>query len=157
MLVSEKNALTLEIEQLVERFGKERQVLLPILQEIQEKQGHISDFAQQEIARLLDIHPVEVYGVVTFYSFLRSDKKGRYNVRLCRTISCDLAGKEAIARSIERELRMKFGETSKDEKFTLEYINCMGMCDCGPAMLINDEVYTQLTPHLVADILKTCI
>lgn len=154
MLVSEKNALTLEIESLVEHHGAGRECLMPILQEIQAKYGHISDFAQQEIARMLDIHPVEVYGVVTFYSFLGIEPKGKYIIRLCQTISCDLANKEAIAKTLERELGIKFGETTPDKKFSLEYINCMGMCDQGPAMLINDRVYTKLQPSMIADIIK---
>ena len=156
MLVSEKNALSEEIQSISGNIGSQRQHLLPILLEIQSRHGCISDFAQQEIARLLDIHPVEVFGVVTFYSFLREEHKGRYIVRLCRTISCDLAGKEAISRTIERELGVKFGETSRDKKFTLEYINCMGMCDAGPALLINDKVYSRLTPQSVVEILKNC-
>ncbi len=156
MLVTEKNALTEELEQLVAVHGSGREALLPILQQVQIKHGHISDFAQQEIARLLDIHPVEVFSVISFYAFLSTEPKGRFIVRLCRTISCDLAGKDAIVRTIERELGIAFGETTRDKKFSLEYANCMGMCDQGPAMLINDEVYTKLTPQRVVEILKNC-
>ena len=72
MLISEINNLTQDITALVEKYGPGRQALLPVLQEIQNRYGHISDVAQQEIARLLDIHPVEVYGVTTFYSFLNT-------------------------------------------------------------------------------------
>jgi NADH:ubiquinone oxidoreductase subunit E len=154
MLVTEKNALTEEIEDLVAKYGGGRESLLPVLQQVQIRHGYISDFAQQEIARVLDIHPVEVFSVITFYSFLSCEPKGRYIVRLCRTISCDLAGKDAVVRAIERELGISFGETSRDRKFSLEYINCMGMCDQGPAMLVNDEVYTHLTPQRAVDILK---
>jgi len=103
---------------------------------------------------LLDIHLVEVYGVVTFFSFLSTEPKGRLVVRLCQTISCDLAGKAAIAHTLERELGIKFGETTPDKKFTLEYCNCIGMCDQGPAMLINEQVFTKLTPSKVINILK---
>lgn len=156
MLVIEKNFLTEEIEKLVEKYGKARHALIPILQDIQMKHGYISDFAQQEIARLLDIHPVEIYGVVTFYSFLSTEPKGRFIVRLCQTISCDMANKDAIARTLEKELNLRFGETSIDRKFTLEYTNCIGMCDQGPAMLINDTVYTKLTPLKVVEIIKNC-
>jgi [NiFe] hydrogenase diaphorase moiety large subunit len=156
MIEIKKNALSDEIETLVEKYGNTRDALLPILQEMQIKHGHISDFSQQEIARMLDVHPVEVYGVTTFYSFLSSVPKGRFIVRLCRTISCDLAGKENIAKAIETELGIKFGDTTLDKKFSLEYINCMGMCDQGPAMLINDRVFTKLTPHKAVDILKKC-
>jgi [NiFe] hydrogenase diaphorase moiety large subunit len=156
MLVTEKHGLTAEIEELTLRYGNKRESLLPILQQVQIRYGHISDFAQQEIARLLDIHPVEVFSVITFYSFLSIEPKGRYIVRLCRTISCDMAGKDAVVRAIERELGVKFGETTKDRKFSLEFINCMGMCDQGPAMLINEEVFTRLTPRSAVEILKKC-
>jgi NADH:ubiquinone oxidoreductase subunit E len=155
MLVSEVNALTAEIEMLSEKHGTTREALLPILQDVQINHGHISDFAQQEIARILNIHPVEVYGVITFYSFLSTEAKGKFAVRLCQTISCDLANKDAIARVLEKELEIRFGQTSADKKFSLEYINCMGMCDQGPAMLINEKVYTKLTPHKISEIIKT--
>ena len=154
MLVLEKNALTVEIEQLVEKYGKSRSSLLSILQDIQRKHSHISDFAQQEVARLLDIHPVEIYSVITFYSFLNTNLKGRNIVRLCRTITCDMAGKSGIARALERELGIKFGETTKDNKFTLEYVNCLGMCDQGPALLINERVYPKVTPEKTVQILS---
>jgi len=154
MLVLEKNAMTEEIEQLVEKYGKSRSSLLPILQDLQRKHKYIPDFAQQEIARLLDIHPVEVYSVISFYSFLNTHPKGRNIVRLCQTITCDLAGKTGIAKALERELGIKFGETTKDNKFTLEYVNCLGMCDQGPAVLINERVYPKITPEKAVQILN---
>ena len=156
MLVSEKNAFTQEIESLVSKYGSGREALLPILQDIQIKYAHVSDFAQQEVARLLDIHPVEVYGVVTFYSFLSTERKGRNIIRLCQTISCDLADKTSLAKALEKEIGVKFGETTPDNKYTLEYTNCLGMCDQGPAMLINDDVYTKVSPGVIVEILKKC-
>ncbi len=153
MLGSELSDLNIEISELVEKHGNGRQSLLPILQEIQKRHGHISGHAQQEVARLLDIHPVEVNGVVSFYAFLKTGIRAKYNIRLCKTISCELANKASIAKTLERELGIKFGEVTKDERYSLEYINCLGMCDQGPAMLINNEVYTSLTPHKVIEIL----
>lgn len=154
MLVTEKNSITNNIEKLVEKFGSSREALLPILQDLQINHGCVPDYAQQEIARHLDIHPVEVYGVVTFYSFLSTEPKGKNIIRLCQTISCDLAGKDAIVRTLENELGINFGETTPDKKFTLEFVNCMGMCDQGPAMLINEQVFTGLTPMKVVEVLK---
>lgn len=154
MLILEKNELTEEIEQLVEKYGKDRSSLLPILQAIQRKHKHIPDFAQQEIARLLDIHPVEVFSVISFYSFLSTEPKGKYIIRLCKTISCDMQGKDAVAKAIQRELGINFGETTKDKKFTLEYTNCLGMCDQGPAMIVNERVYTKLNPEKAIQILS---
>jgi len=154
MLVLEKNALTEEIEQLVEKYGRDRSALLPILQDIQRKHRYISDFAQQEVARMLDIHPVEVYSVISFYAFLNTHPKGKNIVRLCQTISCDFQGKSAVAKAIERELGISFGETTRDNKITLEYANCLGMCDQGPALLVNDKVYSHLTPEKAVQIIS---
>jgi len=154
MLVLEKNNMTREIEDLVRKHGRNRSALLPILQDIQRKHKHIPDFAQQEVARLLDIHPVEVYSVISFYAFLNTKPKGRNIVRLCKTITCDLAGKEYVAKAIERELGIKFGETTKDNRITLEYVNCLGMCDQGPALLVNERVYPKVTPEIAVKILN---
>lgn len=154
MLVLEKNQISAEIEDLAGYYGGNRTALLPLLQFIQKKYNHISDFAQQEIARVLDIHPVEVYAVISFYSFLHSEPKGRNIVRLCRTIVCDMAGKEKVEKAVERELGIKFGETTHDGRITLEFTNCLGMCDQGPAMIVNERVYTKLEPEKACKILS---
>ena len=156
MLETERQTLGEEITRLAEKTGGSRSGLLPILQEIQAKYHHISDFAMQEIARLLDIHPVEVYGVVTFYSFLRTETTGRFTIRLCRTVSCHMAGTSRVARQIENELGIAFGETTPDGHFTLEYANCLGLCDQGPALLVNDIAFTEVTPEKVHEIIDGC-
>ena len=155
MLVLEKNSITEEIEALVVEHGSDRSALMPILQAVQAKHRYIPDFAQQEIARLLDIHPVEVFSVISFYSFLHSEPQGRNIVRLCRTIVCDLAGKTEVEKAVMRELKINIGETTKDKKVTLEHTNCLGMCDQGPAMMVNDKIYTKLTPEKAVEILKS--
>jgi NADH:ubiquinone oxidoreductase subunit E len=154
MLVAEKNALSEEIESYVEKYGSDRSTLLMILHEIQKKHRHISDFAQQEVARLLNIHPVEVYSVISFFAFLNSNPKGRNLIRVCQTIACDMQGKTGVVQAIERELGIKVGETTRDNKFTLEYANCLGLCDVGPAMAINDQVYLKLTPEKAVELLS---
>ncbi len=154
MLVLEKNALSNEIEELVKTYGSQRSSLLQILQAIQRKHKYVSDFAQQEVARFMNIHPVEVYSVISFYTFLHSKPQGRNIVRLCQTISCDMQNKESVKSAIERELGIKFGETTKDNRITLEFTNCLGMCDQGPAMIINERVYTRLDPEKAVKILS---
>ncbi len=156
MLVSEQDRLRQDIDALVQRHGRVRSALMPILQEVQRKHAHVSPFAMQVIADRLGIHPVEVHGVVSFYAFLSEAPKGRFMVRLCRTISCDLAGKDALARQLENDLGIRFGETTKDGAFTLEWAACIGMCDQGPALLVNDRVYTRVTPAQVHEILSEC-
>ena len=154
MLVEEINTLTEEIENSINIYGRDRSSLLPVLQDIQRSHNHISDFAQQEVARMLDIHPVEVYSVISFFTFLHTEPRGRKIVRLCRTIVCDMAGKKNVEEAIKRELGINFGETTKDKRITLEYTNCLGMCDVGPSMIVNERVYTKLNPEKAVNILN---
>lgn len=156
MLVTEQEKLRGEIEAWVQELGNERSSLIPILQKIQKKYYSISEYAMQVVADQLGIHPVEVYGVVSFYSFLDMKPKGRFVFRLCRTISCAMQGKERIASQLENDLGIGFGETSADGSFTLEWANCLGMCDQGPALLVNDQIFTRVSPEKVHDIIEGC-
>jgi [NiFe] hydrogenase diaphorase moiety large subunit len=156
MLVTEQQRLKEELVALADRHGRARSALIPILQEVQKNNYHLSGYAMQEIADLLGIHPVEVHSVVSFYGFLDDKPKGQFVIRLCRTISCDLAGKDRVARQLENDLGIRFGETTPCGKFTLEHANCVGMCDQGPALLVNDKVYTRVTPEKVHAILEEC-
>ena len=156
MLVTQQERLREQVNDLVEKLGPGRSSLIPILQDVKRRYHGLDSDAMQIVADLLDIHPVEVYSVATFYAFLNPAAEGQFVVRLCRTVSCDLAGKDAIARQLESELDVAFGETSKDGRFTLDWANCMGMCDQGPALLVNDRVYTRVTPETVREIVAEC-
>jgi [NiFe] hydrogenase diaphorase moiety large subunit len=156
MLVTQRERLREELVKLADKFGHDRSALMSILQEVQRRYYHISDYSMQVIADLLDIHPVEVYSVVSFYHFLHERSQGQFVIRLCRTISCDMAGKRQVARQLENDLGVRFGETTPDGKFTLEWANCLGMCDQGPAILVNEQVFTRVTPEKVNRILDQC-
>ena len=156
MLVSQQQKLQDEIRSLAGRYGRTRAALVPILQELQDRHSSVSDFAMQVVADELGIHPAEVYGVVSFYAFLHHRPRGRFQIRLCRTISCDLAGKARVARQLENELGIRFGETTPDGRFSLEWASCLGMCDQGPALLVNDRVYTRASPEQVHRIIDDC-
>ncbi len=157
MQVLDRTKINQEISDLKKIYGEDRSALLPILQDLQGIYGYLPDLVMQETAHSLGIHPVEVEGVASFYSFFRrKEKQGKYVLRLCQTISCDLAGKAKVARQLENELGIKFGETTKDGMFTLEYTNCLGMCDQGPAMLVNDRLFARVTPDKVPYIIADC-
>lgn len=156
MLKTERERLSEEILALADKHGRERTALLPILQEIKKRHHHLDSYSMQVVADLLGIHPVEVYSVVSFYAFLGDRKQGEFVIRLCRTQSCDMAGKERVARQLENDLGIRFGATTRDGKFTLEWANCMGMCEQGPALLVNERVFTRITPDKVHGILDEC-
>ena len=154
MLATERESLRHEVAELAEKYEHKRDGMMPILEAIQEKYRCVSDFAMQEIAHQLGVFPTEVYGVASFYSFLSTEPRGKFAIRLCRTLSCDFAGKKEVARQLENELGIGFGRTTQDGLFSLEYCNCLGMCDHGPAFLVNNDVYTKVSPELVSDILE---
>ena len=141
------------IGQLVAKYGKKRDSLMPILQDVVDNFYYLNEERMVTIAKALDISTADVYGTASFYSFLNTKERGKYAIRVCQTIICDMKRKEDIIDAITELIGIKPGETSHDGKFTLEYTNCLGWCHKGPAMLINDEVYTELTPENVKDIL----
>jgi [NiFe] hydrogenase diaphorase moiety large subunit len=145
-----------DIVAIVERHGADRTSLIPILQEIKRTHHEVDDRAMQIVADLLGIHPVEVFSVASFYAFLHGAPEGRFVVRLCGTLSCDFAGKSAVADALRAELGVDFSETTGDRLFTLEWASCVGMCDQGPALLVNDKVYTRVTPEKVREIVAEC-
>jgi NADH:ubiquinone oxidoreductase subunit E len=106
-----------------------------------------------EVARELDMSAALVYGTTTFYSFLDIEPRGNYVIRVCRTITCDMKGNKEIFSTLKELLKIDVGETTKDNRFTLLETNCLGWCHKGPAMLINEEAYTELTPDKVSEII----
>jgi NADH:ubiquinone oxidoreductase subunit E len=107
-----------------------------------------------EIARELDMSAAQVYGTATFYSFLDTVPRGKYVIRVCRTITCAMKGKNLILQELEDLLKIKVGETTQNRKFSLLETNCLGWCHKGPAMLVNDDVYTEVTPEKVREIIN---
>jgi len=141
------------VKKLTQKYGQKRESLLPILQGITEQYRYLSSEAMIEVAKALDISGAEVYGTATFYSFLDTNPRGKYIIRVCRTIVCDMHGKKQIIKALEDQLKIKIGETTHNRKFSLLETNCLGWCHKGPAMLINDDIYTDLTPAKVAEII----
>lgn len=133
------------IKRTIEKYGASREALLPLLQEVKRETGGIDAGKIREISDALDISAADAYGVASFYSFLEPVKLGRHVIRICRTISCEMKKKQAVLDAIEKKLGVKVGETTNDGMFSLLETNCLGHCHKGPVMLINDDVYTQLT------------
>ena len=133
----------------------ERTELLGIIKEAQGKAGFVSEGAMAEMAQNVGVTVGDVYGVTTFYSFLSTKPLGRHVIRICKSVPCFLKNGELIAASIERELGIAPGETTADDRFTFELTNCIGACDRAPAMLVDNEVYGELTPLKIKEILQS--
>jgi NADH-quinone oxidoreductase subunit E len=142
------------VKELSDKHGRSRVSLMPILQEIVQKHNYLTDEAMVEVARELDISAAEVYGTASFYTFLDTQVKGKYVIRVCKTITCSMKGKSDIIQTIEDMLKIKVGETTADKQFSLIETNCIGWCHKAPAILINEMPYTELNPEKVSAIIK---
>ena len=142
------------VKELSDKHGRKRESLMPILQGIVSKHNYLTDEAMVEVAKELDISAAEVYGTASFYTFLDTVPRGKYVIRICKTITCSMKGKNDILLAIEDMLRIKVGETTSDNQFSLLETNCIGWCHKAPAILINEKPYTELTPKKVVEIIK---
>jgi NADH-quinone oxidoreductase subunit E len=143
------------VKELADKHGRQRDSLMPILQGIVEKHNYLTDDAMTEVAKELDISAADVYGTASFYTFLDTSVRGKYVIRVCKTITCSMKGKGDIIHTIEDMLKIKAGETTSDKMFSLLETNCIGWCHKAPAILINEIPYTELTPEKVTEILKS--
>lgn len=145
------------VNKAVQKFGNKRENLLPVLQAVVQEEKYLSERAMIEIAKAFDISSAEVYGTASFYTFLDLKPRGENVIRVCKTITCYMKGKDEIIKTIEEYLNIKIGETTSDGKFSFLTTNCMGWCHKGPAMLINDKVFTELTPQKAISAIEECL
>jgi NADH:ubiquinone oxidoreductase subunit E len=142
------------VKELSDKHGRERSSLMPILQGIVDKHNYLTDEAMVEVAKELDISAAEVYGTASFYTFLDTSVRGKYVIRVCKTITCSMKGKNDILHTLEDMLKIRVGETTSDKQFSLIETNCIGWCHKAPAILINEMPYTELSPEKVVEIIK---
>lgn len=142
-------------QQILKDFPKDKRFILDALREVKKRTGELES-QLIVISKHFKITKAETEGIATFYSFLNIKPEGKYVIRLCSTISCDLKNRQDMLEAITNETGASLGQTSKDGLFTFTTCHCLGMCDQGPAMLINNQLYSSLTPKRVKEIIQTC-
>lgn len=129
------------IDEVITHYPVKRSALLPLLHLVQEDAGWISPAAMEWIAAKLELQPINVYEVVTFYPMFRQKPIGRRHVKVCRTLSCALTGGYQVCARLEQELGCRRGETSADGAVTLEFVECLASCGTGPVVMIDDDLH----------------
>jgi NADH-quinone oxidoreductase subunit E len=146
--------LKAQIDAVASRYPKRRSAIMPALQLAQEKYGFLSREVMQEVAELLQVAPVKVYEIASFYSLLHLKPVGKHHLQLCTNIVCMLRGAEELLSHLEKELKIKPGETTADGRFTLSTVECLGACDAAPVMQVNDRYCERLTEQRIDDLLN---
>jgi NADH-quinone oxidoreductase subunit E len=152
--------LEAELNELVTHYPQKRSASMMFLHEIQEHFGYISKEAMEWIAAKLDLQPINIYELVTFYPMFRQEPAGRYQIKVCRTLSCALAG----SGKLHRHFCEKFGfdpdrhgvQTSKDGKFSVEFVECLASCGTGPVMMVNEDFYEAVSNEKADAVLAKC-
>ncbi len=148
------NAATLEaVRVAVERHGTTRDELIPILTEVNRTVGFLPAAALDEISRLMRIPKSQLFSVATFYRMLSTKKMGQHVIQFCESAPCHVAGGREVWKTLQDTLGLEPGETTPDEKWTLVTVSCLGVCGVGPVIVIDDDMYGNVTPEQVPEIL----
>ena len=138
---------------IAEKYTKDRDNLIAILNEVQVKYGYIPKESQLTIAEYLNMPLAEVYGVITFYSRFTLIPKGKYNISICMGTACFVKGAKDLVERAKEKLGIDEGQTTEDGKFSLETMRCVGACGLAPVFTINDEVYGKATVKKLDEVL----
>jgi NADH:ubiquinone oxidoreductase subunit E len=146
----------MDIQKVLQEYPKEQEYLIEILIDIDtQKHDHfISEWELEQVANYLQVKISHVCSVMSFYTLLSTEPRGRYIIQVCNSVPCYLNDDFNVLLTVEDILGIRCGQTTKDDVFTLETTACIGCCDEAPAMRINNQVYTNLTEDLVYDIIK---
>jgi NADH-quinone oxidoreductase E subunit len=144
------------IDQIIDSYrGHGRDSLIPILQEIQEKQGFLSELAIVKTGEVLKIPTSKIFGVATFYNQFRFEPKGTYHVQICRGTACHVLGSSTVLSEIEKHLKIKAGQTTRDGMFSIEVVACIGACGLAPVVTVNGEFHAKVTAASLKNILDS--
>jgi NADH-quinone oxidoreductase subunit E len=137
----------------MQRYPQARSALLPALDIAQREAGYLSPQVLREVAVLMDLPPVEVASVASFYTMLYRRPVGKHVIQVCTNISCSLMGAEHIVNVLRKKLGIEVGETTPDGRFTLLTVECLGSCGTAPMMQVDDTYYENLTEERLDAIL----
>lgn len=143
------------IDEIIDRYVGEEGVLVQLLLDIQSELNWLPKEAIEQISKRFQVPVSQVYRIASFYKAMRLAPRGKHMVNVCLGTACHVRGGPGIMDKAEDSLEIRAGETTKDMKFTLERVNCLGCCALGPVIVVDDEYYGKLTPAKVEEVLKS--
>jgi NADH-quinone oxidoreductase subunit E len=149
-----------ELDELLTHYPQKRSASLMFLHAVQEQFGFISREAMEWVAAKLDLQPINIYELVTFYPMFRQEAQGKHQIKICRTLSCALGGAHKLHEFYCRKLGLDHHahgpQTTKDGKFTVEFVECLASCGTAPVMMCNDTFHEGVTEEKAMELLATC-
>jgi NADH-quinone oxidoreductase subunit E len=142
-----------KFNELLKRYPNKASLSLPSLWMVQYQEGWISEDAMIYLAEKLDTTPIDIQSIASFYTMFNLKPVGKYHIQVCKTLSCKLCGSQEIRNHLEKRLGIKFGQSTKDMKFTLSEVECLGSCGTAPVMQLNDDYIENLTIEKLDEVL----
>lgn len=143
-----------KVKKIITKYKGKKDTLIPLLQEVQKEFNYVPKEAIDLIAKEMDMFPVNIYGVVTFYSMFKLDPPGKHIIKLCQGTACHVMGGKEILDYLENDFGIKVGQTTKDGLFTLERVACLGCCGMAPVVEIDGEFHGSATIQIIDKIIK---
>ena len=137
------------IDKVIPRYPQKRSAIMMILHAIQKEKGYLSLEAQEWVAQKLELNPIKVREVVTFYPFYREKPIGKRHIRVCRTLSCALNGGYKVCDAFKKEFDCGLDEVSPDGRVTIEFAECLASCGTAPVAMVDDQLYENLSEEQV--------
>lgn len=143
-----------EIDTIIKQYSGNESAILAILQDIQMKEKYLPKEVLEEVSQKMRIPMAKIFRIATFYNALSIKPRGRHKVDVCLGTACHVRGGNKIIDKLSRDLRIQVGETTKDKRFTLELVRCVGCCSLGPVAVIDGNVFGRLTQEKIPGLLK---
>jgi len=143
-----------KIDNIMKNHSLEESALISILHEIENLYNYLPDWALRHISEKLNISMIQVYGVASFYDAFHLKPRGKHLIRVCKGTACYLRGATQVFEALERELGIKEGETTRDQKFSLQSVHCLGACALAPVVLIGERYFDKTSPTKIRSVLK---
>jgi len=147
------NGVLEAVQDAVNRHGAKHEELIPILNDVNRKVGFLPSQALSEVARLLQVPKSQVFSVATFYQMLSTVETGKHVILFCESAPCHVVGGREVWRRLQEELNLEAGQTSPDKMWTLVTVSCLGVCGVGPVIVVDEDMYGNVTPDMVPEIL----
>jgi NADH-quinone oxidoreductase subunit E len=141
------------VQAAVERHGATVEALIPVLAEVNQMLGYLPAEALAEVSRGLRVPKSQLFSVASFYRMLSTEPRGRHVIQFCESAPCHVVGGREVWQTLQDELQLSPGETSADGKWTLVTTSCLGICGVGPVIMVDEDIYGNVAPDRVADIL----
>ncbi len=143
-------------KEIISKYPKSgRENLIPVLQDIQDEEGFLSEESIIEVGKHLNLPTSKIYGVATFYNQFRFHATGKYHIQVCRGTACHVLGSASVLEELEKNLKIKAGETTKDGMFSLEVVACIGACGLAPVVSINGNFHAKVTKESMVEIIES--